>query len=210
VAYAKIASARFSGQKRQFTFDQYVEMHQDAHNTLEDLNEPIPETKKVTDFLSGVTNPRLMNAKDLILGDPAKLQDFEACQQYLKTLIYKKAIQDKHERNMSGIATNPKGGKQNKERGKQDLDQGDKSNKDVLVWNYTKEEWFKLSKEQCERIKDARNAKKDRREEQAQQAASVVRMPPPPAPAPPAPTIVLGPATGINTDWIRDVASAVT
>jgi hypothetical protein len=30
-AYAKISSARYSGQKRAFTFDNYVEAHQDAH-----------------------------------------------------------------------------------------------------------------------------------------------------------------------------------
>ena len=85
-------------------------MHQEAHNTLADLQETVPETKKVTDFLSGITDPRLMNAKDLVLGDPVKLQNFEACQQYLKTLVYNKATQDKHERNISGLITDPKGG----------------------------------------------------------------------------------------------------
>ena len=59
-------------------------------------------------------------------------------------------------------------------------------------------------------MKEARNAKKGRKEEQARQAAAVATPPPPPAPAPPAPTALLGPATGINADWIRDVASAVT
>lgn len=102
-AYAKIASARYSGQKRQFSFDSYVEIHQEAHNTLSDLEEPVPETKKVTDFLAGITDTRLSNAKDLILGDPQKLQDFELCQQYLKTLVYNKTTQDKHERQVSGL-----------------------------------------------------------------------------------------------------------
>jgi hypothetical protein len=69
MAYAKIAAARFSGQKCNFTFDNYVEKHQDGHNTLADLGEPVPETKKVTDFLSGITDPRLNNSKDVILGD---------------------------------------------------------------------------------------------------------------------------------------------
>lgn len=68
-----------------------------------DLNEPVPETKKVTDFLAGITNPRLSNAKDLILGDTQKLQSFEICQQYLKTLVYNKTTQEKHERQVSGV-----------------------------------------------------------------------------------------------------------
>jgi len=196
IAYSKIATARYSGQKRQFTFDQYVEMHQEAHNTLADLQETVPENKKVTDFLSGITDPRLMNAKDLVLGDPVKLQNFEACQQYLKTLVYNKATQDKHERNISGLITDPKGGgkNNNKKRGKSDSDKAS-TNKDILVRNYTKEEWFKLSKEQRERVKEAHNAKKGRKEEQARQAAAVATPPPPPVPAPPAPTALLGPAS---------------
>jgi hypothetical protein len=97
-AYAKIASARYSGQKRQFSFDNYVEMHQVA-----DLDEPVPETKKVTDFLAGITDVRLSNAKDLILGDTQKLQNFELCQQYLKTLVYNKTTQEKHEHQVSDI-----------------------------------------------------------------------------------------------------------
>jgi hypothetical protein len=102
-AYAKIASARYSGHKKTFTFDNYVEMHQNAHNTLSELDEPVPETKKVTDFLAGITDSCLGNAKDIILGDPNRLQNFEACQQYFKTLVYNKTTQEKHERQISGI-----------------------------------------------------------------------------------------------------------
>jgi hypothetical protein len=64
-AYARIASARYTGQKHGFTFDTCVELHQSAHNTLAELNEPVPETKKVTDFLAGISDPRISNAKDL-------------------------------------------------------------------------------------------------------------------------------------------------
>jgi hypothetical protein len=85
-AYARIASARYTGQKHGFTFDTYVELHQSAHNTLAELNEPVPETKKITDFLAGISDPRISNAKDFILADPTKLNDFEACQQSLKRL----------------------------------------------------------------------------------------------------------------------------
>jgi hypothetical protein len=97
-AYAKIAAARYTSHKKSYTFDNYVESHQNTHNTLAELNEGVPETKKVTDFLAGISDSRLSNAKDLILGDPDKLQNFEACQQYLKTLVYNKATQEKHER----------------------------------------------------------------------------------------------------------------
>jgi hypothetical protein len=121
MAYAKIAAAKYSWQKRQFTFDNYIEMHQDAHNTLMDLNEPVPETKKVTDFLSGITDSKLTNAKDLILGDAAKLQDFEVCQQYLKTLIHNKSNQEKHDRQISAVGGSiPDGGKSGGKKGKKE------------------------------------------------------------------------------------------
>jgi len=123
-AYAKISSAKYSGQKRNFTFDQYVEMYQAAYNTLAELNEAVPETKKVADFLARITDTKLSTAKDLILGDPAKLGNFEACQQYLKTLVYNKATQDTHEWNVSGVqGGNGKGkgkGKQRRQGGGSD------------------------------------------------------------------------------------------
>jgi hypothetical protein len=116
-AYAKISSAKYSGQKRNLTFDQYVEMHQVAYNTLAELNEAVPETKKVADFLARITDTKLSTAKDLILGDPAKLGNFEACQQYLKTLVYNKATQDTHEWNVSGVqGGNGKGKGKGKQR----------------------------------------------------------------------------------------------
>jgi hypothetical protein len=150
-AYAKIAVAKYNGQKRNFTFDQYVQIHQSAYNTLADLDEAVPETKKVTDFLAGIGDPKLSNAKDLILGDPDKLQNFEACQQYLKTLVYNKATQDKHERNISGLTNN-----HNKLKGKR----GKNPKGDISTRSYSKEEWAKLSVEQRSQIRVLRAAKK--------------------------------------------------
>jgi len=46
-AYAKIAAARYTGHRKTFTFDNYVEAHQAAHNTLADLGEAVPELSLV-------------------------------------------------------------------------------------------------------------------------------------------------------------------
>jgi hypothetical protein len=54
-AYASIAGSRYRGIRKQFTFSQYVAIHQAAHNELEDGNEPIPETKKGSDFLAVIS-----------------------------------------------------------------------------------------------------------------------------------------------------------
>jgi hypothetical protein len=143
-AYAKIVSARYSCQKRTFTFDNYVEAHQEAHNTLADLGEPVPETKKVTDFSAGITDSRLSNAKDLILGDAQKLQNFEVCQQYLKTLVYNKTTQEKHERQISGLDHQRDGGKSRRLSDSTPNTAG--KNNGLTARTYTRDEWTKLSK----------------------------------------------------------------
>ena len=55
-----------------------MNIHQEAHNELLDLEEPVPETKKVTDFLKGIQAFELSVGKSAfgfrgvptILGDP--------------------------------------------------------------------------------------------------------------------------------------------
>lgn len=165
-AYARIASARYTGQKRGFTFDTYVELHQSAHNTLAELNEPVPETKKVTDFLAGISDPRISNAKDFILADPTKLNDFEACQQFFKTLIYNKTTQEKHERQISGVTS--AGGKSQKGKssaregrgGNSKRGRGHNNLNNIQAKSYTREEWSSLSEEQRAKVKILRTAKK--------------------------------------------------
>jgi hypothetical protein len=162
-AYAKIATAKYNGQKCTFTFDNYVEVHQGAHNTLLDLNEPVPETKKVTDFLAGITDPRLSNAKDLILGDAQRLQDFESCQQYLKTLIFNKTTQEKHERQISGIKQGKQSGSYKGRRlnapGGETPGKGD----EVSARTYTQEEWSKLTDGERAKVKQLRKDRKSNR-----------------------------------------------
>jgi hypothetical protein len=139
-----------------------VEVHQGAHNTLLDLNEPVPETKKVTNFLASITDPRLSNAKDLILGDAQRLQDFESCQQYLKTLIYNKTTQEKHERQVSGVRR----GKQSSYKGRcLNTPNKDTSGKTdgVTARTYTQEEWSALTDEEQAKVKHLRKERKSNR-----------------------------------------------
>jgi fructose-1,6-bisphosphatase len=45
-------------------------------------------------------------AKSVILGDPAKLDDFEECQQYISTLVSNFSNQAKVERHVAFVGTN--------------------------------------------------------------------------------------------------------
>jgi hypothetical protein len=104
-AYASIASSAYLGPRKGFTFASYVTLHQSAHNELMDLDEPVSESKKVTDFLKGIRDPNLNTGKSIVLGDPAKLGDFEECQQYLSTVVQNMSAQMKSERQVSSTVS---------------------------------------------------------------------------------------------------------
>ncbi len=91
-AYSLISTARYTGKGKTFSIDQYVARHQRAHNELLDLQEPVAESKKVVDFLAGITDPKLETAKAVIDGDTTKLTNFEECQQYIKTASMNAAV----------------------------------------------------------------------------------------------------------------------
>ena len=63
-AYASIANATFSGSRCQYKFQDYINAHQTAHNKVLDCDptEAIPESKKVVNFLKGITDPNLISA----------------------------------------------------------------------------------------------------------------------------------------------------
>jgi hypothetical protein len=56
-------------------------------NELAALGEPVAKTKKVSDFLAGITDGTLSTIKLIIDGDSEKNSDFSVCQQYLKTCV---------------------------------------------------------------------------------------------------------------------------
>ncbi|KAI2494735.1 hypothetical protein MHU86_19772 [Fragilaria crotonensis] len=70
---------------------------------------PVPESKKVADFLKGITDPKLESAVSVVLGDPKLLNNFQACQQYLSTTVENRAtLERSKERNISGVKSGEK------------------------------------------------------------------------------------------------------
>ncbi len=111
-ADAMVTTALFTG-KGKFSFNQYVGRHQQAHNELLFLEEPVAETKKATDFLAGICDPKL--------GNEQKLTNFELCQQYFKTIVENtktrtKSPSDIREIVKVGIAKDKKRAKQKKSK----------------------------------------------------------------------------------------------
>ena len=117
-AYASIANASYNGQRRQYKFQDFINAHQSAHNEILDCDpaEAVPESKKVADFLKGITDPKLESAVSVVLGDPRMLNDFQMCQQYLSTTVENRATLEKSkERNISGIKSSEKTEKSEKQ-----------------------------------------------------------------------------------------------
>ncbi len=59
--YDSIAKSTYQGIKWNFDFSSYMAIHQQAHQDLIHLGEPIPENKKERDFLLGITDPQCNN-----------------------------------------------------------------------------------------------------------------------------------------------------
>jgi hypothetical protein len=77
----------YQGPRRNFDFSTYVAIHQNAHQDLIRLDEPIPENKKVRDFLSGITDPNCANIKLNVLSNTAYMNDFHAMVNYVASAI---------------------------------------------------------------------------------------------------------------------------
>lgn len=149
-AYASIANATYSGSRRQYKFQDYINAHQTAHNEILDCDptEAIPESKKVADFLKGITDPKLESAVSVVLGDPRMLNDFQTCQQYLSTTVENRATLEKSkERNISGVKSSDKSDKKTK---------GDKLPKGFKLENkwYPPRIFRLLSQEQKDQLKE--------------------------------------------------------
>ncbi|KAI2506418.1 hypothetical protein MHU86_8044 [Fragilaria crotonensis] len=99
------------GSRRQYKFQDFINVHQTAHNEILDCDptEAVPESKKVADFLKGITDPKLESAVSVVLGDPKLLNNFQACQQYLSTTVENRAtLERSKERNISGVKSGAK------------------------------------------------------------------------------------------------------
>lgn len=116
--YALIGNSVYSGSRKQYKFQDFINIHQTAHDEILDCDptEAIPESKNVADFLKGITDPILESAVSIVLGDMKLLNDFQLCQQYLSTTVENRAtLERSKERNISGMKS---GGDKPDQKGK--------------------------------------------------------------------------------------------
>ena len=159
-AYASLKGSAYRGPCKSYTHQQYVALHQDAHNELDDCNEVVPETKKVTEFLAGISCPLLQMGLHIVMSDPLKLSKVDVTQQFLGTLVANLANHNRIKNDERGISTEETYKNSNKiNNGKGGKGTGGKRLDDRF---YQKDEWNKLTQEQRNKVTEMARERKKR------------------------------------------------
>ena len=84
-ACTSMQNAHFNGKSKNWTFEKYVQRHQECHNILgePDNDEQLTEVKKIGDFLNGIKDPKLEAAVQVMRSSSAQYNTFDLVQQYL-------------------------------------------------------------------------------------------------------------------------------
>ena len=190
--YDAISKSSYQGVKRNFDFSAYVAIHQQAHQDLVRLGEPIPENKKVRDFLQGITDPQCGNIKLNVLSNPIFMNNFAQTINYMASAIdmisknsASTARQISHVsrnesgrgRGRSGRGRANRGGRNNNRGGRgRGRAHGGRENIDDLNDNrpitraYSRDEWQSMSHSQRNRVFRERD-----RMETARTVAAILR-----------------------------------
>jgi hypothetical protein len=169
-AYAAIAAAKYHGEKKRFTFETYVTIHQDAYADLEQYGEVISEEKRVRDLLTNVkdTSPAATAAKGTILATPTLRNSFTNAVAHLATTLQLGQSQQKT-RNVSGMQSAGKGNDDQKGggrgRGKGGRSgrggRGGRGGRNIYLGCYSPDQWRKLSPEDRKRVYEGRQKSAD-------------------------------------------------
>lgn len=160
-AYAAIAAARYYGDKKKFTFETYVSIHQDAYADLEQYGEIISEEKRVRDLLANIkdNSPIANAAKGTILATPNLRNNFSNAVAHLSTTLQLGQSQDT--RNISTTTTTGKGGRGGGGRGQnrgggRGRGHGRGRGRNIYLGSYAPDAWYKLSAEDKKRVIEGR------------------------------------------------------
>jgi hypothetical protein len=82
-----ITRANYQGPHCNYDFNIYVLTHQQAHQELSRLGEPVPENKKVRDVLSGISNPLCTSIKLTALSSNTLMNNFLQAENYVTGAI---------------------------------------------------------------------------------------------------------------------------
>jgi hypothetical protein len=111
-AYAAIAAAKYHGERKKFSFETYVMIHQESYANLIQYEEVISEEKCVRDLLQGIkdNSAAAIAAKGTILATPTLRNNFSNTVAHLATTL-QLSLSVNGAQNVSSSSTNNRGGK---------------------------------------------------------------------------------------------------
>ena len=157
-----LESTYYDGSKRNYTYERYIETLQRAFTDLESTGETVSEERKVRILMTGTSDSRLESAKNQILATPFLRSTFENASNFLAEVLDSKvsySAASRKQARISGVSTstpNKGGGKNNKKN-------ENKKEKEITDRYYKPNEWAKLSGEERQRVRDAREKRDKRR-----------------------------------------------
>jgi hypothetical protein len=161
-AYAAIAVARYYGERKRFTFETYVTIHQDAYSDLEQYGEIISEEKRVRDLLTNIKDlsPAANAAKGTILATPNLRNNFSNAVAHLTTALQLGQTLQQDTRNISGATTTGRGrggqggrGGGGRYRGRGGCGRGVRN---IFLGSYSPDHWQRLSSADKKRVIEGR------------------------------------------------------
>ena len=162
-AYASLAAAKYYGERKKFTFETYVTIHQDAYSDLEQYGEVISEEKRVRDLLTNIkdTSPAAAAAKGTILATPHLRNNFANSVAHLSTTLQLgQSLQGP--RNISstqsgrGSNNQSQGGRGRGRGGKQKGRGRGRGGRNIYLGSYAPNDWRNLSSEDKKKVIDGR------------------------------------------------------
>jgi len=214
-AYSDVASAKYTGTNRNYSFETYTSTHQQAHNVLRRHGEPVPPGKQVRDYLAGITfdNTDVAAAIAFCRADPQYLNSFDATAGYLATILESSSIRASTARRVGAVSQPNAHGRGHgsipgcsgrgggpgrgfgRGRGRGGRSgRGGRAGRGPIDRNYTNDEWAALSPETQNAIRDIRRNKRSHSQVSAAGSATAPpNLPPPPSNVATVPTGVLSP-----------------
>jgi hypothetical protein len=128
-AYAMIRNCTYPDERRGWTLENYYHAHQEAHYDLGLYGEIVSESRKVTDFLRGITDPLCNVAKGIVMATPTYLNNFTDAALFITSTLNITLSNTISRRNISKTST--QGGKK----------VGNLKNGKKLTRHYTPDEW---------------------------------------------------------------------
>ena len=171
LAYKSVENATYQGERRNFSFDQYISVHQRAYSSLERLDEAVPDEKQVRDFLRGIQDntPSMRAAVAHVEADNAMNSSFAETVNYISKIVTKSGIRNSDTRNVSAVHAGRgrgrgKGGRGGG-RGGRGGNKGRGKGKPGKY--YTADAWAALSPEEKTAVIAARNTKPSKKRDGA-------------------------------------------